>query len=107
MRAFVTWYNEEHRHSGIALQTPAMVHGGQAAEVLEARHAVMQVAYAAHPERFVRGKPAICTLPEAVWINPPTAGVLSQQGGTTPDTSRPSVPQGTIARDMNTSGDTL
>ena len=44
MRTFVTWYNQEHRHSGIGLLTPAMVHGGQAAEVLEARHEVMQAA---------------------------------------------------------------
>ena len=28
-------------------------------------------AYAAHPERFVRGQPQVLPLPEAVWINPP------------------------------------
>ena len=97
MRVFVTWYNEEHRHSGIALLTPAMVHRGQAAEVLEARHEVMQAAYAAHPERFVHGKPAIPALPEAVWINPPAMGISSQQGGTTTGTSPSSVTGGTIA----------
>ena len=85
MRTFVTWYNEEHRHSGIALLTPAMVHGGQAAEVLEARHEVMQLAYAAHPERFVHGKPAMPTLPEAVWINPPVA-TIAQETNTLADT---------------------
>jgi len=85
MRAFVTWYNEEHRHSGIALLTPAMVHRGQAAEVLEARHEVMQVAYAAHPERFVHGKPVMPTLPDAVWINPPVAPI-AQETNTLVDT---------------------
>jgi putative transposase len=33
----------------------------------------LQAAYAAHPERFVRGRPTPPTLPEAVWINPPVA----------------------------------
>ena len=28
-------------------------------------------AYAAHPERFVRGRPALPQLPEEVWINQP------------------------------------
>ena len=27
-RRFFTWYNEEHRHSGIGLLTPAIVHAG-------------------------------------------------------------------------------
>jgi putative transposase len=27
-RVFFAWYNQEHRHSGIGLLTPAMVHGG-------------------------------------------------------------------------------
>ena len=35
------------------------------------RSLVLEAAYAAHPERFVRGKPAAPALPEAVWINKP------------------------------------
>jgi len=66
-----TWYNHEHRHSGIAMLTPAIVHRGDAEPVLAARHDVMQLAYRANPERFVRGMPKRITLPSAVWINPP------------------------------------
>ncbi|BDE06979.1 hypothetical protein WPS_22550 [Vulcanimicrobium alpinum] len=50
---FMTWYNNEHRHSGIAMLTPAMVHHGQADRVLAARHDVMLAAYRAKPERFI------------------------------------------------------
>ena len=35
------------------------------------RALVLATAYAAHPERFVRGKPTPPPLPEAVWINKP------------------------------------
>jgi hypothetical protein len=51
--------------------TPAMVHYGQADSVLASRQSVMAAAYAAHPERFVRGEPQVRHLPDAVWINPP------------------------------------
>jgi putative transposase len=68
---FFGWYNEEHRHSGIAMLTPAVVHRGEAEQVLAARHAVMQAAYHAKPERFIRGLPKRIALPSAVWINPP------------------------------------
>jgi len=70
-RSFFRWYNTEHRHSGIGLCTPAMVHTGQAATVYEARAHVLAVAYAAHPERFVRRPPQPPSLPTAAWINPP------------------------------------
>ncbi|HEY8311154.1 MAG TPA: DDE-type integrase/transposase/recombinase, partial [Gemmatimonadaceae bacterium] len=35
---FMSWYNNEHRHSGIAMLTPAMVHHGRADHVLATRH---------------------------------------------------------------------
>jgi putative transposase len=68
---FFTWYNEEHRHSGIAMLPPAVVHRGEAELVLAARHEVLKEAYRANPDRFVRGEPKRLTLPEAAWINPP------------------------------------
>ncbi len=77
-RAFFDWYNNHHHHTGLALLTPADVHGGQAAEKLQQRQAILQQAYAAHPERFVRGAPVVPTLPDAVWINPPK-GTTDQQ----------------------------
>lgn len=68
---FVQWYNHEHHHTGLALMTPATVHHGQVADVQEQRQRVLDGAYAAHPERFVRGRPVTPTPPQEVWINPP------------------------------------
>jgi putative transposase len=68
---FFRWYNHEHHHSALGLLTPADVHFGRAAEVLQQRQIVLQQAYDRHPERFVRGLPKPAALPEAVWINPP------------------------------------
>lgn len=68
---FFDWYNNHHRHSSIALMTPYMVHYGQAERVREQRKQVLTLAYNTHPERFVRGLPALEPLAEAVWINPP------------------------------------
>jgi putative transposase len=71
LQRFFGWYNGEHRHSGIALLTPADVHYGRAEQITLARGAVLDTAYAAHPERFVRKPPTPPRLPEAVWINKP------------------------------------
>jgi putative transposase len=68
---FFHWYNNQHRHSGISLLTPAMVHFDQAPSVLAQRQAVLDVAFQAHPERFVRKAPQPLPLPTAVWINKP------------------------------------
>jgi putative transposase len=70
-QAFFHWYNCEHHHSALGLLTPADVHLGRAAEVLQQRQIVLQQAYDRHPERFVRGTPRPAALPTAVWINPP------------------------------------
>ena len=68
---FFAWYNGEHRHSGIALFTPADVHHGRTDRLLEARAGVLAGAYAAHPERFVKGPPRPASVPAEVWINRP------------------------------------
>jgi putative transposase len=70
-RSFFPWYNDEHRHGGIALLTPQDVHYGRARDVLQARYILRLAAYNAHPERFVNGPPRLPELPVAVWINPP------------------------------------
>ena len=70
-RPFFSWYNEQHRHSGIGLMTPAAVHYGQAEEARAARARVLAAAYAARPERFINGAPQPATLPTAAWINKP------------------------------------
>ncbi len=71
-RAFFAWYNEQHRHSSLALLTPTDVHHGYAAKRLEQRQRTMERAYAANPERFVHGKPKVRQLPTASYINRPT-----------------------------------
>jgi len=70
-RVFFTWYNQEHHHSGLGLMTPAVVHYKQADEVRAKRQHVLDEAYAAHPERFVKGRPLAPKAPDQVWINPP------------------------------------
>jgi len=68
---FFTWYNDQHRHSGLGLLTPAMVHFGQAPAILAARQVVLDTAYHEHPDRFVRRPPKPLPLPSEVWINKP------------------------------------
>jgi len=77
-RGFFSWYNTEHRHSGLGLLTPEMVHRGRAEEVRARRADVLAGAYAAHPERFVRKPPEPPELPGPVWINPPQKEVPPQ-----------------------------
>lgn len=68
---FFDWYNNEHRHSGIALMTPSTVHYGLAESCSTQRQKVLCEAFKRHPERFVRGLPSTIPLPAAAWINPP------------------------------------
>jgi len=67
---FIGYYNHEHRHSGIALHTPASVHYGTATEIRLQRAATLDAAYTAHPTRFTRA-PTPPRLPATAWINPP------------------------------------
>jgi putative transposase len=69
---FFTWYNHDHRHSGIGLHVPGDVHYGRAGLVRDARAGVLTNAYDLHPERFVRKPPQPPRLPEIAWINKPT-----------------------------------
>jgi putative transposase len=71
VRSFFDWYNHQHRHSGLGLHTPADIHYGRAEAVRDERQRVLTVAYKAHPERFVHGRPRPPKLPKAAWINPP------------------------------------
>jgi putative transposase len=70
-QSFFRWYNQEHRHSGVGLLTPATVHYGQAENVLRQRQEVLDVAYQLHPERFVGSAPKPPAPPSEVWINKP------------------------------------
>jgi len=68
---FFSWYNNEHRHSGISLLTPQMVQYGEAEQVIAFRQEILNQAYEQHPERFINMRPKVQVLPSSVWINPP------------------------------------
>jgi putative transposase len=68
---FFGWYNVEHRHSGLGLHTPADIHYGLAEAIRDKRAGVLNAAYAAHPERFVRKPPEPPKIPQTSWINRP------------------------------------
>ena len=72
-RSFFAWYNHAHRHSGIGLMTPAAVHYGRAEVVHADRARVLDGAYAATPERFVRHPPRPPALPTPPGSTSPTA----------------------------------
>jgi putative transposase len=69
---FFAYYNHHHRHSGIALHTPASVHYGTAETVQAARTDTLHAAYRANPRRFCGRRPRLPKLPTVAWINKPT-----------------------------------
>ncbi len=75
---FFAYYNHEHRHSGIALHTPASVHYGTADEVHRQRRKTLHAAFEANPLRFGRRRPEPPTPPTAAWINQPSREALIQ-----------------------------
>ena len=68
---FFRWDNTEHRHSGIALMPPDVVHYGRSAALTARRGATLDAAFAAHPFRFKGVTLQAPTVPTSVWINPP------------------------------------
>ena len=79
-RDLFCWYNHQHRHSGLALLSPATVHAGKGEGAIKARGKVLDAAYATHPERFVKNPPQPDALPQSVWINPPVPVEPSRDG---------------------------
>lgn len=69
-KSFFHWYNNDHRHSGIAFMTPADVHCGRAPEIITTRTQTLDAAFATNPARFKGKRPTPKLLPAAVWINP-------------------------------------
>jgi len=76
-RQFFNYYNHHHRHSGIGLMTPATVHHGLAEQTHAARRRVLDAAYTARPERFVRRPPRPPALPNSAWINKPDSAEVA------------------------------
>lgn len=70
-RAFFDWYNRDHHHVGLGLMTPDQVHFGQVDDIHDARQQVLDRAFLANPQRFVRKAPRPPAKPVAAWINPP------------------------------------
>jgi putative transposase len=70
-QTFFTWYNHEHRHTGIGLMTPAQVQYGLADQIYQQRCRVLTSAYQMHPQRFKHRQPTPPHLSDAVWINKP------------------------------------
>lgn len=67
---FFEYYNSEHRHSGIGLNTPATVHYRLDDIVRQKRQGVLDTAYTNRPDRF-RKPPQAPQVPAATWINRP------------------------------------
>lgn len=67
---FFDWYANHHRHSGLALFTPADVFFGRVPQLAASRQMALDAAYAAHPERFVHGPPEVRLPPATVMLNP-------------------------------------
>jgi putative transposase len=68
---FVSWYNDQHRHSGLAFVTPEQRHDGSYQAVLEHRREVYRRAREQHPLRWKRHvRP--WAVPDHVWLNPPS-----------------------------------
>ncbi|MCP5003553.1 MAG: hypothetical protein GY941_06300 [Planctomycetes bacterium] len=68
---FFTWYNKDHYHSGIGLNTPEAVHYGRTDQIVKERCSVLKDASENHPERFKGKVPKPPSLPLAAWINQP------------------------------------
>jgi putative transposase len=76
---FFTYYNTEHRHSGIGLNTPESVHDGTWRQIRKRRQQVLDAAYAARPDRFRGRRPQAPDLPARVWINQPRPTIEPQK----------------------------
>ena len=69
VHAFVTWYNESHRHSAIGFVTPVQRHSGEDVVILQARKALYELAKAQRPERW-SGATRDWSRKNVVWLNP-------------------------------------
>jgi transposase InsO family protein len=68
--SYVPWYNQNHKHSGIALFSPNEVHDGTWRLLWQRRDQTSQAYYNTHPERF-RHRPTTPAPANTVGINLP------------------------------------
>ena len=67
---FTSWYNTEHRHSGIQFVTPAQRHAGDDLAILKQRNAVYETAKRNRPERWKNRNTRNWSHNNEVWLNP-------------------------------------
>jgi len=67
--AFVTWYNEEHRHSRIGFVTPSQRHSGKSEKLLRERRCVYEAAKRRNPRRWT-GAVRNWNVRKEVFLNP-------------------------------------
>ena len=72
--AFVGWYNDRHRHSGIRFVTPSQRHSGKAIEICQHRARVYELARQLHPLRW-SGTIRCWHQPKVGWNNPTPPGI--------------------------------
>jgi putative transposase len=70
LRPFVSWYNQDHHHTGLNGFTPAEVFHGRHLALAAERQCTLDAAYAATPQRWINGAPRAPMPPEVVAINP-------------------------------------
>lgn len=70
-RDFFFWYNNNHKHSGIAMLTPETVHYNLVDKIILKRQIVLDNVYRKFPRRFVNGAPKTKRPDNEVWINKP------------------------------------
>jgi putative transposase len=69
VQRFVTWYNTEHKHSGLNFLSPIERHNGLDKDIFEKRKAVYEAAKTRHPERWSKGI-RDWSLEDKVFLNP-------------------------------------
>lgn len=69
VQRFVTWYNNEHKHSGLNFLSPVDRHNGDDKEIFKNRIAVYEAAKSKHPERWTKDI-RNWSLEDKVFLNP-------------------------------------
>lgn len=77
VEGFVSWYNQEHRHSGIRFVTPAERHDGLDVAILAKRVLVYEKARQERPDRWAR-ETRNWTPAGSVYLNPQERGAATE-----------------------------
>jgi len=75
--AFVDWYNQRNRHSGIKFVTPHQRHCGNAVEICRHRAVIYKEARLRNPRHWSRSV-RCWRQPDVVWVNQPPRAIESE-----------------------------